>query len=104
MKFSALLTGALFGLASFSSTYAAKSFSASNLYYAAGLKEAQQTALFEGLQSAGVKVLRVWLDGKAEPQFSYTITDKIFRPVPDDQRHSYRSLSSSSRQFPISLE
>jgi mannan endo-1,4-beta-mannosidase len=45
-------------------TLAAKSFSASNLYYAAGLTDNQSTTLLSGLQSAGVKVLRVWLDGK----------------------------------------
>lgn len=66
MKFSTLLTGAFLGLASFGTTNAAKSFSASNLYYAAGLKEPQQDTLLGGLQSAGVKVLRVWLDGKAK--------------------------------------
>jgi mannan endo-1,4-beta-mannosidase len=44
-------------------TYAAKSFAASNLYYAAGLSDSQQQTLFYGLQSANVKVLRVWLDG-----------------------------------------
>ncbi|KAL1602895.1 hypothetical protein SLS59_004550 [Nothophoma quercina] len=66
MKFTALFTGALFSLASFSTTFAAKSFSASNLYYAAGLRDAQQTTLLEGLQSAGVKILRVWLDGQSE--------------------------------------
>lgn len=69
MKFSTLLTGVFLGLASFDKTHAAKSFSASNLYYAAGLKEKQQTALLEGLQSAGVKVLRVWLDGMAKAPF-----------------------------------
>jgi len=45
-------------------TSAANSFSGSNLYYAAGLTQAQQTTLFTGLKDAGVKVLRVWLDGK----------------------------------------
>ncbi|KZM24925.1 hydrolase [Ascochyta rabiei] len=65
MRFSTVFTGVLFSLASLSTTYAAKSFSGSNLYYAAGLKEAQQTTLLEGLQSAGVKVLRVWLDGQS---------------------------------------
>ncbi|KAF2151594.1 glycoside hydrolase family 5 protein [Myriangium duriaei CBS 260.36] len=44
-------------------TLAATSFSGSNLYYASGLKPAQQQILLAGLQSAGVKVLRVWLDG-----------------------------------------
>jgi mannan endo-1,4-beta-mannosidase len=53
-------------LCSLSSTaFAAKSFSASNLYYAAGLKDSQSTVLLEGLKSAGVKVLRVWLDGRS---------------------------------------
>ncbi|KAK7424570.1 hypothetical protein QQZ08_008580 [Neonectria magnoliae] len=55
----------LFGLSSLTTTYAAKSFSASNLYYAAGLRDAQSTTLLSGLQSAGVKVLRVWLDGQS---------------------------------------
>lgn len=43
---------------------AANSFAGSNLYYAAGLNQAQQTTLFTGLKDAGVQVLRVWLDGK----------------------------------------
>lgn len=45
-------------------SFGAKSFSASNLYYAAGLKDDQSALLLQGLQSAGVKVLRVWLDGE----------------------------------------
>ncbi|KAF4996702.1 hypothetical protein FGRMN_4360 [Fusarium graminum] len=56
------------GLSSLATTFAAKSFSASNLYYAAGLTDSQQTTLFTGLQSAGVKVLRVWLDGASGTQ------------------------------------
>jgi mannan endo-1,4-beta-mannosidase len=44
-------------------TTAASVFAGSNLYYAAGLTSTQQDTLFTGLQSAGVKVLRVWLDG-----------------------------------------
>lgn len=44
---------------------AAKSFSASNLYYAAGLTSSQQDFFLGGLQDAGVKVLRVWLDGRS---------------------------------------
>ncbi len=43
---------------------AAQSFAGSNLYYAAGLTSDQQKTLFSKLQQAGVKVLRVWLDGK----------------------------------------
>ncbi|KAI1339845.1 glycoside hydrolase superfamily [Xylariaceae sp. FL0016] len=42
---------------------AASSWPGSNLYYAAGLNTTQQDYLFSGLKEAGVKVLRVWLDG-----------------------------------------
>lgn len=59
MKFTGFLNSLVFLITSSDSAFAAKSFPASNLYYAAGLKDAQQTALLEGLQSAGVKVLRV---------------------------------------------
>ncbi|KAF4965150.1 hypothetical protein FSARC_7017 [Fusarium sarcochroum] len=58
-------TTLMLGLSSLMSTLAAKSFSASNLYYAAGLTEDQQTTLLTGLQDAGVRVLRVWLDGQS---------------------------------------
>lgn len=44
--------------------HAAQSFVGSNLYYGAGLTESEQQTLFTGLQSAGVRVLRVWLDGR----------------------------------------
>lgn len=44
--------------------FGAASFAGSNLYYAAGLSIDQQDYLFKNLQGAGVKVLRVWLDGK----------------------------------------
>lgn len=54
----------LYGLSSLSVTLAAKSFSASNFYYAAGLTDSQSTTLLSGLQSARVKVLRAWLDGR----------------------------------------
>ncbi|KAL4928799.1 uncharacterized protein BDV17DRAFT_291426 [Aspergillus undulatus] len=46
------------GLFYVASALAARSFSGSNLYYATGLTDAQSTTLLEGLQSAGVKVLR----------------------------------------------
>ncbi|KAF7713522.1 Beta-1,3-mannanase [Penicillium ucsense] len=59
---------ALYGISSLTGALAAKSFSASNLYYAAGLTDSQSTTLLEGLQSAGVKVLRVWLDGQSDSQ------------------------------------
>ena len=61
------LTTILYGLSSLSVTLAAKSFSGSNLYYAAGLTDSQSTSLLSGLKSAGVKVLRVWLDGIVSP-------------------------------------
>ncbi|GKU03582.1 glycoside hydrolase family 5 protein [Fusarium langsethiae] len=64
MKFFSLASLTL-ALSSLTTTFAAKSFSASNLYYAAGLTDSQQTTLLSGLQSAGVKVLRVWLDGQS---------------------------------------
>ena len=44
---------------------AAQSFVGNNLYYAAGLPESGQDAYFQSLQSAGVKVLRAWLDGES---------------------------------------
>jgi len=37
----------------------------SNLYYAPGLYQNDQDFLFSNLQSAGVKVLRIWLDGQS---------------------------------------
>jgi mannan endo-1,4-beta-mannosidase len=46
---------------------AATSFAGSNLYYAAGLTQSQQTTLFTGLKEAGIQVLRVWLDGAFLP-------------------------------------
>lgn len=58
----ATLLSFLFLLAA--TTYAAESFAASNLYYAAGLTDDQQETLLSGLQSANIKVLRVWLDGQ----------------------------------------
>jgi len=42
-----------------------KSFAGSSLYYAAGLTQSQQNVLFPALQSANIKVLRVWLDGQS---------------------------------------
>lgn len=46
------------------SVSAAQSFAGTNLYYAAGLSSAQQDAYFQKLSDAGIKVLRVWLDGE----------------------------------------
>ena len=66
------ILGALAGLCNCAS--AASLFAGSNLYYAAGLNEAQQTTLFAGLQEAKVRVLRVWLDGGCTHPLSRTFT------------------------------
>jgi len=58
---------------------AATSFAGSNLYYAAGLTQSQQTTLFTGLKDAGVQVLRVWLDGESLPV-------SLFVPVTSDRK------------------
>ncbi|KAH9923009.1 glycoside hydrolase [Amylocystis lapponica] len=50
--------------ATLQTAFAAPAFAGSNLYYAAGLNNDQATTLLKGLQSAGMKVLRVWLDGE----------------------------------------
>ncbi|KAH9946937.1 glycoside hydrolase [Amylocystis lapponica] len=42
--------------------FAANSFAGSNLYYAGALYDNDSETLLKGLQSAGMKVLRVWLD------------------------------------------
>jgi mannan endo-1,4-beta-mannosidase len=65
MKVFSCVTALLCGLSFLTTILAAKSFSASNLYYAAGLRDNQQTALLDGLKGAGIKVLRVWLDGES---------------------------------------
>ena len=56
------------------SSLAANTWAGSNLYYAAGLSTAEQDSLFSALQSAGVKVLRVWLDGESSGQKGTTFT------------------------------
>ncbi|KAH9936714.1 glycoside hydrolase [Amylocystis lapponica] len=45
------------------SVLAASSFAGSSLYYAAGLSDNEADTLLQGLQSADMKVMRVWLDG-----------------------------------------
>lgn len=67
MKFSTIFSSIL-SAALLSFAHAVNNFSGSNLYYAAGLTTDQQHTLLSGLQSAGVKVLRVWLDGKTSLQ------------------------------------
>ncbi|KZT67622.1 glycoside hydrolase family 5 protein [Daedalea quercina L-15889] len=58
---------------------AANPFAGSNLYYAAYVNEANTSVrTFRGLQNAGMKVLRVWLDGQSETQKGTNIN-----PFPD---------------------
>ncbi|KAF4974686.1 hypothetical protein FZEAL_8444 [Fusarium zealandicum] len=87
MKPFAFVSALLLGLSSLPASLAAKSFSASNLYYAAGLKDQQQTTLLKGLQSAGVKVLRVWLDGQKGEKKGTQIND--FNPLQGDSPTAY---------------
>ncbi|KAH9839943.1 glycoside hydrolase [Rhodofomes roseus] len=47
---------------------AANSFAGSSLYYAAGISEDDRTTLLKGMQSAGLKVLRVWIGGQSSSQ------------------------------------
>lgn len=64
MKLSSIFGASALVLGSLQGALSAPSFAANNLYYAAGLTDEQSTFLLEGLKSAGVKVLRVWLDGE----------------------------------------
>jgi hypothetical protein len=103
MKFFSL-TSLVLGLFSVANTNAAKSFSASNLYYAAGLTDGQQTILLNGIQSAGVKVLRVWLDGKDSPPASRLntrpVADQSRRSIRSDEGNAYQRLQKSARHEP----
>ncbi|KAG8959355.1 hypothetical protein FRC03_008085 [Tulasnella sp. 419] len=62
MKVSLYLIGIATTIAGVAS--AANVWSGTNLYYAAGLSASQRASYFSALQSAGMKVLRVWLDGQ----------------------------------------
>jgi mannan endo-1,4-beta-mannosidase len=62
--FDTLIT-AILSLGFISLACAANSFAGSNLYYAAGLSASQRATLLSSMQSAGMKVLRVWLDGQS---------------------------------------
>lgn len=93
---------------------AATSFAGSNLYYAAGLTQTQQTTLFTGLKDAGVQVLRVWLDGKftlvSQPvtfllqQKIYGVVLTIHRPDVSSERDIDKQLPQSRRQCSQDLE
>ncbi|KAH9839971.1 glycoside hydrolase [Rhodofomes roseus] len=59
---------AFFLLLSVQVVQAANSFAGSSLYYAAGISEDDRTTLLKGMQSAGLKVLRVWIGGQSTSQ------------------------------------
>ncbi len=97
MRAFTFFTRALLGLASLSTTFAANSFAGSNLYYAAGLTDNEQVTLLEGLESAGVKVLRVWLDGKSlVTSHPFQCTFSLYRSIWNRKRDSNRLLPQSS--------
>lgn len=102
----------ILGLAEYAA--AATSFAGSNLYYAAGLTQSQQTTLFTGLKDAGVQVLRVWLDGEfsltplsimriSPSQETYNILTQP-RPVIPTEGHADKQLPQSRRQYSEVLE
>ncbi|KAI0916002.1 hypothetical protein AcV5_003460 [Taiwanofungus camphoratus] len=64
-KFAKLLCVSLLGL---KVGQTANSFAGSNLYYASGLNDNDSTTILQGLSDAGMKVLRVWLDGQSLSQ------------------------------------
>lgn len=66
------LLAAVIGAISAPLAQAAHSFAGSNLYYAAGLSSADRTTLFKGMQSANMKVLRVWINGQSETDLKGT--------------------------------
>ena len=101
------------GLAGYAA--AATSFAGSNLYYAAGLTQAQQTTLFTGLKDAGVQVLRVWLDGEFIPlSLSVIVTSSLedkrktvltdYRPIVSTEGHLDQQLSQPRGQRSEDLE
>ena len=102
------------GLAGYAA--AATSFAGSNLYYAAGLTQAQQTTLFTGLKDAGVQVLRVWLDGEfMRLSLSVIVTSSLeverkaavltnYRPIVSTEGHIDQQLSQPRGQRSEDLE
>eukprot|EP01121_Diplochlamys_sp_Union-15-3_P018219 TRINITY_DN65_c0_g1_i1.p1 TRINITY_DN65_c0_g1~~TRINITY_DN65_c0_g1_i1.p1 ORF type:complete len:363 (-),score=44.05 TRINITY_DN65_c0_g1_i1:119-1207(-) len=89
---------------------APKCWVGSSLYYAAGLYTNEQQFLFQGLQSAGIKVLRVWLDGQNSGSTKNT-TIKSFPDLEPYQVGSYDDtvlnlvddLMITARQYGIKL-
>lgn len=77
------------GLAEYAA--AATSFTGSNLYYAAGLTQSQQTTLFTGLKDAGVQVLRVWLDGE-----SLLLTQPLTPKSPSQEARNHADASQAN--------
>ncbi|KAI5124677.1 hypothetical protein M0805_004285 [Coniferiporia weirii] len=60
-----VLLGALACISGITGASAANSFAGANLYYAAGLSSSERQTLLQGMEDAGMKVLRVWLDGES---------------------------------------
>ncbi|KAJ6151697.1 glycoside hydrolase family 5 protein [Penicillium chermesinum] len=87
MRLFPTLVACLVSLAGAPRVFAAKSFAGSNLYYAAGLSSDEQETLFSGLQDAGAKVLRVWLDAEDSPQKNTTFTS--YPPLESDKPGSW---------------
>ncbi|KZV88563.1 glycoside hydrolase [Exidia glandulosa HHB12029] len=61
-----------------------QNWAGSNLYYAAGLNADQRAYLLGGLQKAGMKVLRVWLDGQSSAGTKGTNIDAYPGLEPDN--------------------
>jgi len=76
-----------------------KSFAGSNLYYGAGLYPNEQTFLFSNLQKAGIKVLRVWLDG----QSSATTKGTNIQSYPDLEPYQIGSFDDTVLELIDSL-
>ncbi|GJE87868.1 glycoside hydrolase family 5 protein [Phanerochaete sordida] len=79
MRFAKLCLAPLAALFAAPFVLAAKGFAGSNLYYAAGLSAADRTTLLKGLQSANMKVLRVWINGQSDSDIKGT----TITPFPD---------------------
>ncbi|KAI0793320.1 glycoside hydrolase [Abortiporus biennis] len=67
-SFTSLVVWGVLSFNAFKTVLCANSFAGSNLYYAAGLRSDEREALLSAMNSAGMKVLRVWLDGQSTTQ------------------------------------
>ncbi|KAJ3782161.1 glycoside hydrolase family 5 protein [Lentinula aff. detonsa] len=62
------LTLSFFLLAPLKGAFAANSFAGASNYYAYALPESDRIALLDGMQAAGMKVLRTWVSGQSAGQ------------------------------------